>query len=116
MKEASCHDEKMEAYCNAVRRFEDKFVELELNHIARKYNEEADQLAKITSGRTTVPLNIFSRDLAKPSVDFKNPEEAVGAAPGPSGDCDHGAIGQEPLDEGARGHGHKLRDLLCGQG
>jgi len=57
MKEASCHDEKMEAYCNAVRRFEDKFDGLELNHIARKYNNGADKLAKITSGRTTVPPN-----------------------------------------------------------
>ena len=36
MKEASCHDEKMEAYCNAVRRLMDKFDGLELNHIARK--------------------------------------------------------------------------------
>ena len=50
MKEASCHNEKMEAYCNAVRRLEDKFDGLELNHIAHKYNEKADQLAKITSG------------------------------------------------------------------
>ena len=49
MKEASCHDEKMEAYCNAVRRLEDKFDGLELNHITRKYNEEADELAKIAS-------------------------------------------------------------------
>ena len=36
MKEASCHNEKMEAYCNAVRHLEDKFDGLELNHIARK--------------------------------------------------------------------------------
>ena len=36
MKEASCHDEKMEAYCNAVRRLKDEFDGLELNHIARK--------------------------------------------------------------------------------
>ena len=55
MKEASCHDEKMEAYKTAMRRLEDMFDGLELNHIARKYNEEADQLAKITSGWTTVP-------------------------------------------------------------
>ena len=47
MKDASCHNEKMEAYCNAVRRLEDKFDGLKLNHIARKYNEEADELAKI---------------------------------------------------------------------
>ena len=54
MKESSCHNEKMEVYCNAVRRLEDKFDGLELNHIARKYNEEADELAKIAPGRTTV--------------------------------------------------------------
>ena len=33
MKESSCHDPKMEAYCNAVRRLEDKFDGLELNHV-----------------------------------------------------------------------------------
>jgi len=70
MKEASCHNEKMEASCNAVRHLEDKFDGLELNHFARKYNEEADEPAKITSGRTTVPPNVFSRDLTKPSVDY----------------------------------------------
>ena len=32
MKEPSCHDPKMEAYCNTVRRLEDKFDGLELNH------------------------------------------------------------------------------------
>ena len=50
MKEASCHDEKMEVYYRAVRKLEDKFHGLELNHIVRKYNEEADELAKIASG------------------------------------------------------------------
>ena len=39
MKESSCHDPKMEAYCKAVRRLEDKFDGLELNHVPRKYNE-----------------------------------------------------------------------------
>ena len=47
MKESSCHDSKMEAYCNAVRHLEDKFDGLELNHISHKYNEDADKLAKI---------------------------------------------------------------------
>ena len=75
MKESSCHNPKMEAYCNAGHRLEDMFDGLELNHIARKYNEEADELAKIVSGRTTVPPNVFARDLAKPSVDFRNPAE-----------------------------------------
>jgi ribonuclease HI len=84
MKEASCHNEKMEAYCNAVHRLEDKFDGLELNHIVRKYNEEVDELAKIASGWTTIPSNVFACDLTKPSVDFKNLAEAIGAAPEPS--------------------------------
>ena len=49
-KEASCHNEKMVAYCHVVRKLEDRFHGLELNHIARKYNEEADELAKIALG------------------------------------------------------------------
>jgi hypothetical protein len=50
MKNASCHDEKMESYCNVVRTLEDKFYSIALNHIPRKYNEEADELTKIASG------------------------------------------------------------------
>jgi ribonuclease HI len=55
MKNASCHDDKMEAYYKAVRALEDKFYGIELNHVPRRYNEEADELAKIASGRVTVP-------------------------------------------------------------
>jgi ribonuclease HI len=55
MKNTSCHDDKMEAYCKAVRALEDKFYGIELNHVPRRYNEEADELAKISSGRSTVP-------------------------------------------------------------
>jgi ribonuclease HI len=68
MKNASCHDDKMEAYCKAVRALEDKFYDIELNHVPRRYNEEADELAKIASGRITIPPNIFARDIAQPSV------------------------------------------------
>ena len=65
----------MEAYCKTVRRLEDKFDGLELNHVPRKYNEDADELAKIASGRTTIPPNIFARDITKPYVEFKDPVE-----------------------------------------
>ena len=78
MKESSCHDPKMEAYCNAVRRLEDKFDGLEFNHVPRKYNEDADELAKIASGRTTVSPNIFACNITKPSINFKDP---VGLGP-----------------------------------
>jgi hypothetical protein len=65
----------MEAYCDEVRRLEDKFYGLELNHIARRYNETADELAKIASGRTTVPrtsspetcINLPLRSTTRPS-------------------------------------------------
>jgi hypothetical protein len=53
-----------------VRRLKDKFHGLELNHIARRYNEAADELAKITSSRTTVPPDIFAKDLQQPSGDL----------------------------------------------
>jgi ribonuclease HI/transposase InsO family protein len=87
MKNSHCHDPKMEAYCNEVRRLEDKFYGLELNHIARWYNETTDELAKIASGRTTVPPDVFSRDLHQPSVkidDTPEPEEASAQPEAPS--------------------------------
>jgi ribonuclease HI len=68
MKNASCHDDKMEAYCKAVGTLEDKFYRIELNHVPRRYNEEADELAKIVSGWITIPPNVFARDIAQPSV------------------------------------------------
>jgi len=82
----------MEAYCKVVRRLEDKFDGLKLNHVPHKYNEDADELAKIASGRTTVPPNIFARDITKPSVEFKDPEEPGPSNAGPSG-------GNPPADE-----------------
>ena len=68
MKESCCHDAKMEAYCQEVRRLEDKFNELELNHIPRRLNEAADTLAKAASGREPVPIDVFASDQHKPSV------------------------------------------------
>jgi hypothetical protein len=87
MKNSHCRDPKMEAYCDEVRRLEDKFYGLELNHIARCYNKTADELAKIASGRTTVPPDVFSRDLHQPSVktdDTPEPEKASAQPEAPS--------------------------------
>jgi hypothetical protein len=78
MKDSSYHDPKMEAYCKEVRCLEDKFHGLELNHIARRYNEVVDELAKITSSQTTVPPDVFSRDLHEPSVDLRATEGVDG--------------------------------------
>jgi hypothetical protein len=75
MKDSHCRDRKMEAYCDEVRRLEDKFHGLELNHVPRWYNENADELAKIASGQTTVPPNVFSRDIYQPSVKLDDASE-----------------------------------------
>jgi hypothetical protein len=80
MKSSSCRDPKMEAYYVEVRRLEDKFHGLELNHIARKYNEATDELTKINSSRTTVPPDVFARDLHQPSINIR----VDGGVDGPS--------------------------------
>jgi hypothetical protein len=111
MKNASCHGDKMEAYCKAVRALEDKFYGIELNHVPRRYNEEADELAKIVSGRITVPPNVFTRDIAQPSVNLEphpsNCEEPSGAPSSPAG--------AEPMDEDPSNEAYVL-SLLEGYG
>jgi hypothetical protein len=87
MKNSHYRDPKMEAYCDEVRRLEDKFYGLELNHIARRYNETVDELAKIASGQTMVPPDVFSRDLHQPSIktdDTPEPEKASAEPEAPS--------------------------------
>jgi ribonuclease HI len=83
MKNSHCHDPKMEAYCDEVRRLEDKFYGLELNHVARRCNETADELAKIASGRTTVLPDVFYRDLHQPSVKTDDMPESEKASAQP---------------------------------
>jgi ribonuclease HI len=80
MKNSHCRDQKMEAYCDEVWRLEDKFYGLELNHVARRYNETADELAKIASGRTMVPPNVFSRDIYQPSIKLNDAPEPEGTS------------------------------------
>ena len=49
MKASVCRDRKMEAYYAKVRKLEAKFDGLELRHIPRRDNKEADSLARIGS-------------------------------------------------------------------
>jgi ribonuclease HI len=111
MKNASCHDNKMEAYYKAVRAVEDKFYGIKLNHVPRRYNEEVDELAKIALGRITVPPNVFARDIAQPSVNLEphplNCEEPSGAPSSPTG--------AEPMDDDPSNEAYVL-SLLEGYG
>jgi hypothetical protein len=85
----------MEAYCNTVRALEDKFYGNELNHVPRRYNKEADKLAKIALGQITVPPNVFARDVTRPSNNLEltplSQEEPSGTPSNPAG--------AEPMDE-----------------
>jgi hypothetical protein len=94
-----------------VRALEDKFYGIELNHVPRRYNEEADELAKIASGRITVPPNIFARDITQPSVALEphpsNHAEPSGAPSNPAG--------AEPMDEDPSNEAYVL-SLLEGYG
>jgi len=74
----------MEVYCKEVRKLEDNFHGIELIHIARRYNEAADELAKIASTRGTVLPNAFSRDMHGPCVDLGMGDSAETSAPEPT--------------------------------
>jgi hypothetical protein len=111
MKNESCHDDKMEAYCKAVRALEDKFYGIELNHVPHRYNEEADELAKIASGRITVSPNVFVRDIAQPSVVLEpHPSSHAEPSGAPSDPA-----GAEPMDEDPSNEAYVL-SLLEGYG
>ena len=47
MKESSCKSPLMAAYCQEVRKLEDKFQGIELHHVPRKDNDAANFLAKL---------------------------------------------------------------------
>jgi ribonuclease HI len=81
MNNSHCYDRNMEAYCDEVRRLEDKFYGLELNHVARRFNETTDELAKIASGWTLVPPDVFSRDIHQPSVKTDDTPKIPSAKP-----------------------------------
>jgi hypothetical protein len=90
---------------------EDKFYGIELNHVPRGYNEEADELAKIASGRITVPPNVFARDIAQPSVALKPlPSNHVEPSAAPSNPA-----GAEPMDEDPSNEAYVL-SILEGYG
>jgi hypothetical protein len=94
-----------------VRALEGKFYGIELNHVPRRYNEEEDELAKIASGRITVPPNVFAWDVTQSSVILEScpssPEEPSGAPSSPTG--------AEPMNEDPSNEAYVL-SLLEGYG
>jgi hypothetical protein len=87
----------MEAYYEEVRHLENKFHGLELNQIARRYNEAADELAKIMSSRTTVPPDVFARDLRQPFVNIKMDGGVDGPSLDPPPEAEAPSTGAEAM-------------------
>ena len=63
----------MEAYCQEVRKLEGRFRGLELHHIPRKKNPDADTLAKMAAEHKPSPSGVFVNDLNAPSAREKEP-------------------------------------------
>src|SRR6266508_4274141 len=67
-KEYSCTSTKMLAYCKEVRKLEGTFDGLELTHVLRNNNNEADELAKMGSRRAPVLTGVFVQQLHQPTI------------------------------------------------
>jgi hypothetical protein len=61
-------DEHMAAYLEEHRKIEKRFQGLELKHIPRGENVEADEIAKRASHRLAQPAGVFEERLFKPSA------------------------------------------------
>src|SRR5438876_1475021 len=67
-KEYSCTSTKMSACCQKVRKLEGTFDGLELTHVLRNDNNEADELAKMGSKRALVPTGVFVQQLHQSTI------------------------------------------------
>src|SRR5207237_1919866 len=75
-KEYSCTSEKMPAYCQEVRKLEGTFDGLELTHVLRNDNNEANELVKMGSKWTPVPIGVFVQQLHQPTISKVSREPA----------------------------------------
>jgi ribonuclease HI len=67
-KSYTSKDEHMVAYLEEHRKMEKRFQGLQLKHIPRGENVEADEIAKRASHRLVQPASVFEERLFKPSV------------------------------------------------
>ena len=58
----------MAAYCQEVRKLEDKFQGIELQHVPRRDNDAVDFLAKLAAKWDPSPSGVFINDLHEPSA------------------------------------------------
>ena len=63
MKDSTYKCPLMAAYCQEVRKLEDKFHGIELHHVPRKDNNVADFLRKLAARRDPSPSGVFINDV-----------------------------------------------------
>ena len=97
-KDYKCKDPRMAAYLAEVRKLEKHFLGMQLEHIPRLDNHEADDLAKKAAKREPLPPGVFEERLLKPSAKPAEPGEAATSTPGKDeqGAPISGAPGNEP--------------------
>ena len=68
MKESSCKSPLMVAYCQEVRKLEDKFQGIELHHVPQKDNNATNFLTKLAARWVPCLDGVFVNDLHEPST------------------------------------------------
>ena len=68
MKESSYKSPQMAAYCQEVRKLEDKFQGIKLHHIPQKDNDATDFLTKLAARWDPSPSGIFVNNLHESSA------------------------------------------------
>lgn len=84
MKESIYRNMCMEAYYAEVHKLEGKFNGIELHHVLRRDNEEADALAMLVSSRKHLPLVVFLNVLETPLAHLEREPETSPEGPPPT--------------------------------
>jgi hypothetical protein len=82
MGESNCHDSRMAAYWQEVRKLEEMFNGFKLHHILRQDNTSIDALVRLGSSREPTPPGVFAHDLFKFSIRLE--EDVLVCSPGTS--------------------------------
>jgi ribonuclease HI len=94
MKNVSCHNDKMQAYCNTVRALKDKFYGIELNHVPTGTTRRRTNSPRLCRGESPFPrmfLRGTRETIRQPRINNLEPGAPSRAPSNPAG--------AEPMDE-----------------
>jgi hypothetical protein len=76
-KEWDINKDTMDAYVVEIRKLKNKSLGLEIHHVIRDNNVEADVLLKLGSNRAIVPPGVFVHELHHPSIKAPDPSTII---------------------------------------